>query len=205
MKDVMNTINHKLTTVVFVFALLLTLMQANNAMAQVSKVDETTTEVKDQEATKNSDDKASPEPSSLDQKTIDKLTKYLTGSKWTGNFTITGKEDQELTPETYEIAKAQKLPDGDLWMLSARIKYGKRDQVVDLPPLEIKVVGDAPMIIFDKLTILGMGTFDARVLIRNNKYAGTWMHDDVGGHLFGTIERKKDESTSKDQKTNKDD
>jgi hypothetical protein len=34
-----------------------------------------------------------------------------------------------------------------------------------------------------------LGTFDARVVIHDQKYAGTWKHGEVGGHLFGTIEK----------------
>ena len=56
------------------------------------------------------------------------------------------------------------------------------------------------MITVDKLTIPGMGTFDARVVIRGGKYAGTWMHDDVGGHLFGTISRIEEADKADEEK-----
>ena len=131
-----------------------------------------------------------PVAASVDQALLDKLERYLTGSKWTGNFTITGKENQKLNPETYEITKA-KHTGGDSWLLTARIKYGDKDRTVDLPPLEIKWVGDSPVITVDKMLIPLMGVFDARVIIRHNKYAGTWTHNAVGGHLFGVIERLK--------------
>ena len=46
------------------------------------------------------------------------------------------------------------------------------------------------MITIDRVTFPGFGTFDARVLIRKGKYAGTWAHSGgKGGHLFGTIEK----------------
>lgn len=141
-----------------------------------------------------------PQAPSVDQALLDKLERYLTGSKWTGNFTMVGKESQKLNPETYEITKA-KHAGGDSWQLTARIKYGDKDRTVDLPPLEIKWVNDSPVITVDKMLIPLMGVFDARVIIRNNKYAGTWSHNEVGGHLFGVIERLKptteDEAESK--------
>jgi hypothetical protein len=31
--------------------------------------------------------------------------------------------------------------------------------------------------------------FSARVLLDGARYAGTWSHDEKGGHLFGAIER----------------
>ena len=74
-------------------------------------------------------------------------------------------------------------------MLKVRIKYGGKDVTVPLPPMDIKWAGSTPVITVDQMTIPGMGTFDARVLIRKGKYSGTWSHNDVGGHMFGTIEK----------------
>ncbi len=128
----------------------------------------------------------SPTESQQKSELHEKLAKYLTGTRWTGQFTVTGMESPPKT-EYYEITKAEKAEEGDYWNLVARIKYGKNDTTLPLPPIEIKWAGETPVITVDKMTIPGMGTFDARVVIRRGKYAGTWMHDDVGGHLFGTI------------------
>ena len=46
-----------------------------------------------------------------------------------------------------------------------------------------------PVITLTELTIPALGTFSARVVIDNGKYAGTWTHGDVGGHMFGVIRR----------------
>lgn len=156
-----------------------------------------------QAETAATDEQVKPSAPSVDKALLDKLERYLTGSKWTGNFTITGQENQDLTPETYEITKA-KHHEGDSWLLTARIKYADKDRTVDLPPLQIKWVNDSPVIVVDKMLIPLMGVFDARVIIRNNKYAGTWSHNKVGGHLFGEIKRlnadeTKPESTTDDE------
>jgi hypothetical protein len=117
----------------------------------------------------------------------EKLTKMLTGVKLVGHFTIDGKPLNDLQQETYEIKSAKKLPDGDLWMLICRIQYGGKD--VSLPlALPIQWSGNTPVISLEKFTIPGMGTFSARVVLHDGKYAGTWSHDAVGGHLFGRIE-----------------
>jgi len=42
--------------------------------------------------------------------------------------------------------------------------------------------------VLDSITIPGLGTFSARVVFHDRKYAGTWKHDNVGGHLFGRVE-----------------
>ena len=56
-------------------------------------------------------------------------------------------------------------------------------------PLSLPIywAGKTPVITVDNLKVPGLGTFDARVVINNDKYAGTWKHGDVGGHLFGKI------------------
>lgn len=125
----------------------------------------------------------------------DKLAKYLTGTRWEGQFSMTGVEGNQT--ETYEIIKAEKGAKGDYWNLIARIKYGGKDATLPLPPIEIKFAGGTPVITVDRVTFPGFGTFDARVLIRQGQYAGTWAHlgqgGGVGGHLFGKI-KKMDES-----------
>ena len=89
----------------------------------------------------------------------------------------------------YEIIKAEKAAEGDDWNLVARIQYGEHDVTLPLPPIEIKWAGKTPVITVDQVTLPGLGTFDARVVIRRGKYAGTWAHGQVGGHLFGEIKK----------------
>jgi len=123
--------------------------------------------------------------SAPDQKALDNLQKFLVGSTWKGTFTIRGTEGK-LNPEAYEIVKAEREPTGDEWLLVAKIKYLKKDVKVPVGLL-IKWVDRTPMIVLDQVTIPGMGTFDARVVIRKGLYAGTWAHGEKGGHLFGEI------------------
>jgi hypothetical protein len=56
-------------------------------------------------------------------------------------------------------------------------------------PINVLWAGNTPVMTLDKITIPGLGTFSARVVFHENKYAGTWVHDNVGGHLFGRIEK----------------
>ena len=106
-----------------------------------------------------------------------------------GHFTVTGK-DRQPAEETYEIQNVQKLGDGDLWVFTARVKYGGKD--VTLPmPIPVKWVGEVPVITMQNLTLPGLGTFSAHVVLDGDKYAGTWAHGKVGGHMYGTIEKMK--------------
>ncbi|MCO8120490.1 hypothetical protein NHH03_01980 [Stieleria sp. TO1_6] len=114
-----------------------------------------------------------------------RLAEYLSGTQFVGKFTVDGADNDPKT-ETYTIKSCEKLPTADLYRLTARIKYGQVDQEV---PLDLKILwsGDTPVITLESIWIPGMGTFDAHVLIRAGRYAGTWQHGDKGGHLFGKI------------------
>jgi len=132
-------------------------------------------------------EKAAAEPAEGDQGDRDqRLAKYLSGAKFVGQFTIDGKENNKPKIEEYTISKCEKLPQQDMFRLTARIKYGDVDSEV---PLDLKILwsGNTPVITLDSFWIPGMGTFDARVLVHSKRYAGTWQHDAVGGHMFGKI------------------
>ena len=122
--------------------------------------------------------------------------KRMTGSKLVGLFTMKGDDSGKQRTEEYHILSANKLDQGNLWAIAARIKYGGKDQT-HLITVEVKFAGDTPVITVDKVKIPGMGTFDARVLISGDQYAGTWAHDSVGGHMFGKLERLKPEEMKK--------
>ena len=117
---------------------------------------------------------------------FDKFEKLLTGSKFKGSFTLDDKPLNDLHEEEYDIEKVEKLPEPDLWSIKARIKYGNKDFTVPVP-LFVRWAGETPVMTMDKITLPGFGTFSARVVLHVDKYAGTWHHDDKGGHLFGRI------------------
>jgi hypothetical protein len=139
-----------------------------------------------------------PSSTASREELIKKLEGDLTNVKLTGSFTVTGREDRGPRSEEYTITSAMKLPEGDLWLLKARIKYGDKDTTVPIP-LEIKWAGDTPVITLTDLSIPGLGTFTSRVVIYENRYAGTWQHGKVGGNLFGKIDKIGEEKTEAKQ------
>ena len=124
----------------------------------------------------------------------------LTGATLVGHFTVLGQQEADLKKESYTIHSVTKLPQEDYWLFQARIQYAGKDLTVPIP-LQVKWAGDTPVITLTNFAIPGLGTFSSRVVIYNDKYAGTWTHDKAGGHLFGTIE-KDQEGTSKDGQKN---
>ncbi len=119
---------------------------------------------------------------------IEKFSATMKEVKFIGSFSVTGKDEQPMTREEYFILGADKLPEGDRWVITARIKYGTNDLTVPMV-MDVKWADDTPVITVDKLVIPGFGTFDARVIVHNGQYAGTWKHDNVGGHLIGRVEK----------------
>ena len=147
-----------------------------------------------QEAVAESEKPLEPEKDRAGDAEFDALSKLLTNSIFEGHFTIDG-QDAPPKKEQYFLRKVKKLPSGDDWGFQARIKYGDHDATFPLS-LPIKWSGKTPVITVDNFTIPGWGTFNARVLISDGKYAGTWQHGKVGGHLYGTIKRDKSSDES---------
>jgi hypothetical protein len=125
---------------------------------------------------------------------FEKFKTTLTGATLVGNFTVLGQEEQNLRREEYTISSVQKLDEGDYWLFKARIKYGDTDRTIPMP-LEVKWAGTTPVITLDNVTFPGMGTFDARVVIHDGQYVGTWRHGEKGGQLFGFIKPGGDADT----------
>lgn len=119
------------------------------------------------------------------------LAKSLSGAALVGHFTDSNSEPGNLKAERYELKEVRHLGKNQ-WLIQARIRYGEHDLTVPLT-LPIRWAGDTPVITVNQVPIPGLGTFDARVMIFADHYAGFWSGGDHGGHLFGKIERKTDQ------------
>jgi len=89
--------------------------------------------------------------------------------------------------ERYVISKVSRLT-GDTWVFQARLDFGSHNFPVPVP-VHILWAGDTPIITLTNLTIPGLGTYTARVLLYGDQYAGTWSGHGTGGQLFGRIVR----------------
>jgi hypothetical protein len=130
-----------------------------------------------------------PAAGHLNQAALEKsFAETLTGATLVGHFSVVGRPSPAKGHEDrYEIDKAEKI-EGHRWLITSRIKYGTHDVKVPIP-LEVYWAGDTPVITVSNVTVPGMGTFVARVLVYGDRYAGTWQHDKFGGHMWGMIER----------------
>ena len=132
---------------------------------------------------------ASAKPAHSDKAALEKsFAETLTGATLVGHFTVVGRPDPgKDRTDRYEIEKAEKI-EGHRWLITARIKYGTHDTKLPFP-LEVYWAGDTPVITVNNVTVPGMGTFDSRVVVHGDRYAGTWQHGKFGGHMWGMIER----------------
>ena len=99
------------------------------------------------------------------------------------------QDDKVIGEEKYVIEGVSKLA-GDTWVFRTRLQYGGHD--IPLPlPVTIKWAGDTPVITLTDLSIPGMGTYTARVVLYRDQYAGTWSGKKGGGQIFGRIVRNR--------------
>jgi hypothetical protein len=136
-------------------------------------------------------EKSQPDPDQPAQRD-EVFKKLVTNVRLVGNFTLDGQVPGKPQREEYGITVAMKLGNGDIWALTSRIKYGHVDLTLPVP-VQVKWAGNTPVITVDSVKIPGLGTFPARVLLDNARYAGTLSHDEKGGHLFGVIERSSEQ------------
>ena len=111
----------------------------------------------------------------------------LTGADLVGSFTVDG---QSGTPkqDRYSITKATKLK-GNQWAIFARIKYNEVDITVPVG-VDVDWAGKTPVLSVTDLKIPGLGSeFGSNILFQGDRYAGTWQHGKVGGHMWGRVER----------------
>ena len=115
------------------------------------------------------------------------FTERMANSVLVGRFVVVGRGDGMPRPERYEIESVTKVGE-DQWRFAARIQYGNTNVAV---PIVVTMLwaGDTPMVSLTDLTIPMLGTYTARVIFYRDRYAGTWSHGEVGGHMFGAIEK----------------
>jgi hypothetical protein len=103
-----------------------------------------------------------------------------------GHFTLEGRERRDGLPELYEISSVSNVG-GDRWRFDVHMVYGSVDVTL---PVVVPIVwaGDTPMVMMTDVSIPGLdGSFTARVMFYEDRYAGSWQHGTYGGLMYGTI------------------
>ena len=113
-----------------------------------------------------------------------RFAESMRGVTLVGSFTTAGREDRAPAPDRYDIVSVEKVGD-DLWRFNAEC-CGLNGAVPIVVPMRFN--GDTPVIMMTETSLPGLGTFTVRVFFYGDRYAGTWQHGQVGGHMWGRIE-----------------
>jgi hypothetical protein len=106
-----------------------------------------------------------------------------------GSFTIAGREDRTPRPDRYDISSVEKVG-SDLWRFNASMKCcGAEGRTLPIV-VPMRWNGDTPTIMMTDTSLPGLGTFTVRLFFYGDRYAGTWQHGAVGGHMSGRIEKQ---------------
>jgi hypothetical protein len=125
-----------------------------------------------------------PDTASLDERE-QRFAEQLNGVELVGHHTFEGREG--FREERYEIEKVTKTA-GDVWLIHARFRYNDRDFTAPIP-IPVEWAGNTPVLSLTDLTIPGLSTYTARVMIYQGTYAGMWKAKDHGGLMFGAIRK----------------
>ena len=127
-------------------------------------------------------EKPKPTTEELENKFIATLSNATMSGRWCSiKDGVMGPEKEDK----YTIVSVKKVS-GDNWIINARVQYNKTDIIAPIP-VQVKWAGDAPVIIVDKVPMPGGSVYNARVMIFDHTYAGTWSGGKHTGLLNGLI------------------
>lgn len=107
-----------------------------------------------------------------------------------GTFTVTGQESAAPSADRYEISSVEKVGE-NTWRFNARMDCCGAAGQAGIPiVVPMHFVGDTPVIVMTDTSLPGIGTFTVRLFFYGDRYAGTWQHGTVGGHMSGRIEQR---------------
>jgi hypothetical protein len=112
-----------------------------------------------------------------------------------GSFTTDGRDGRAPEPDRYQIASVDKVGENS-WRFNAKMDCCGAAGQSGLPiVVPMHFIGDTPVIMMTDTSLPGIGTFTVRLFFYGDRYAGTWQHGTVGGHMSGRIERAVSPST----------
>ena len=111
------------------------------------------------------------------------LARSLTGVVLEGSYTLEGGAPQ---PERYVIERVEQAG-GDNWVFHTKIQFAEVAPLDRVIPARIEWAGDTAVISLSALEVSGLGTFDARIALYRDGYAGFWSNGGSGGRQFGTL------------------
>jgi hypothetical protein len=113
----------------------------------------------------------------------------MEGATLEGQFDIVGPQGvMPAQSDVYSVSKLERADDGR-WVFHYQMGYTQNAPMAPIP-VTVEWAGETPVITVTDQALPGVpGTFSARVLIHAGKYAGTWSHGPIGGHMWGVVKK----------------
>lgn len=116
-----------------------------------------------------------------------RFEQLMSGVRLDGKFSVILPTGESPPSEDLYMVSELSRGEGATWVFTAKMSYGDQMEMAVPIPVEVQWAGDTPVLTMTNQTIEGMGTFTVRLLIYEGRYAGTWQHGPVGGHMWGRL------------------
>ena len=107
-----------------------------------------------------------------------------------GSFTVAGREESRRRRPTATTSPASRRS-APICGASTRRWTAAASTARSRSSCRCAWSGDTPVIMMTDTSLPGIGTFTVRLFFYGDRYAGTWQHGKVGGHMSGRIEKRK--------------
>ncbi len=112
------------------------------------------------------------------------LKRLLSGATLSGFLSAEGSP--EPRPVTLDIKRLDKSRGPHDWQLHVAIQAVENTVECDLA-VDVQWAGSTPVISLHEASIPGVGTVNAKILINNCLFAGTWVHEGIRGEVWGEV------------------
>ena len=127
----------------------------------------------------------SPSQAELDQR----FAEMMNGAQLTGKFNVVGPQGETAPQADLYMLSELTRGEGDSWIFNYSMTFNQSKTMIPIP-VDVLWAGETPVLTMTEQEIEGLqGKFSARILIHDGKYAGTWQHGPVGGHMWGVLEK----------------
>ncbi len=116
-----------------------------------------------------------------------RLRASLEGMKMEGKFNVFGPNGMSAPQQDLYMVSKLLRGEGDTWLFEYAMSFNQSQKMVPIP-VDVLWAGETPVLTITNQPIEGLtGSFTVRLLIFDGKYAGTWQHGPVGGHMWGVL------------------
>jgi hypothetical protein len=113
----------------------------------------------------------------------------MNGAKLIGKFSVWTPQGEQVPAQddSYDVSELTR-GEGDTWVFRYTMSYGGGNKLTVPIPVTVLWAGDTPVLTMTDQAVEGLGVFSVRVVVYDDRYAGTWQSPMAGGHMWGRVE-----------------